>query len=309
MKIKSWSPTSPTLLPTILCFADILGFRGRTDHAFKSGDELNFLRQFKSSLADAYGYIRKVATSTGAEPPDFDMKVFTDNIVIAYPLQNPSRDLGESELRRLFGLLAQVQSGLAAAGFFLRGGITVGQHYQDQDTAFGKALLEAYDLDKSGTPPRLVIGSSLESLIAKHLSRYMSGRAPHRLHLLEDPADGRLFVDYLGAAFDSFPDLQIHFRIIENHSKELRKRLREHESDPRVLTKFTWAANYHNYACSTFASQYPAPAYDDDDREGWFVYSEAQRVLKHLVPESLLGPEQPPLPFDAERLRQRLSEL
>ena len=234
---KSWSPTSPSLLPTILCFADILGFRARTERAFESGDELNLLQQVKSSLADAYGFLREVADSIGIEPPDFDMKVFTDNIVTAYPLQNPSWDLGEPELGRLLGLLAQVQAGLAAGGFFLRGGITVGQHFQDQDTADGDALLEAVDLNKSGTPPRLVIGSSAESLIAKHLSRYMGGRAPHRFHLLEDPSDGCLFVNYLGAAFNDFPDLPVHSRIIEKHSIEVQRGLQEHESDPSVLSK------------------------------------------------------------------------
>ena len=138
------------------------------------------------------------------------MKVFTDNIVVAYPLLAPSRDRGEPELGTLLTLFAQVQASLAAVGFFLRGAIAFGDHYQDDDIAYGKALLCAVDLDKSGGSPRLVIASSVESLISEHLSWYGDGSwAPHHDLLPEDPRDGRLFVNYLEAAFEHFPTKRV----------------------------------------------------------------------------------------------------
>ena len=51
----------------------------------------------------------------------FDMKVFTDNIVVAYPLRDPYHDDGEIELGTFLMLFARVQASLAADGFFLRG--------------------------------------------------------------------------------------------------------------------------------------------------------------------------------------------
>ena len=135
--------------------------------------------------------MRKAKTLDGSVPSIFDMKVFTDNIVVAYPLLAPSRDHGEPELGTLLMLFAQVQASLAMDGFLLRGAIAYGDHYQDDDIVYGKALMEAVDLDKSGGSPRLVVASSVEPLISKHLSWYGYGSwAPHYEQLLEDPRDG-----------------------------------------------------------------------------------------------------------------------
>ena len=34
-----WDPKSPSLLPTIVCYADILGFRGMTEPAHELGED------------------------------------------------------------------------------------------------------------------------------------------------------------------------------------------------------------------------------------------------------------------------------
>ena len=165
-----WDPESPSLLPAIVCYADILGFRAMTELALESGEERDFLRRIKRSLEKAYEKVRNAKTLDGAVPSIFDMKVFTDNIVVACPLLNLSGNHGEPELGTLLVLFAEVQASLASDGWLLRGGIALGDHYQDDDIVYGKALLEAVDLDKSGGPPRLVIGPSVEPLIANHLS-------------------------------------------------------------------------------------------------------------------------------------------
>ena len=171
----TWNPESPSLAPSIVCYADILGFRNMTEQAIESGTEGEFLLRIKHSLAKAYDKVREWAKLRGDVHPIFDMKVFTDNIVVAHPLQNPSLDLGEPELGTLLMLFAQAQASLAADGFFLRGAIAEGRHYQDYDIAYGKALLEAVDPDKSGGPPRLVIASSVEHLIVRHLLAWYRG--------------------------------------------------------------------------------------------------------------------------------------
>ena len=168
--------------------------------------------------------MRKAKTLDGAVPSIFDMKVFTDNIVVACPLLNLSGNHGEPELGTLLVLFAEVQASLASDGWLLRGGIALGDHYQDDDIVYGKALLEAVDLDKSGGPPRLVIGPSVEPLIANHLSSYGDGgRAPHHRELLEDPRDERLFVNYHEVAFEHFPDGPINYQLLVAHSKNVRR--------------------------------------------------------------------------------------
>ena len=305
----SWDPKSPLLLPTIVCYADILGFREMTERALKLGKGKEFLRRIKRSLAIAYDQVREVATLGGAVPPIFDMKVFTDNIVVASPLRDPTGDLGEPELGTLLTLFAHVQASLGADGFFLRGAITAGQHYQDQDIAYGGALLEAVDLNKSGKPPRLVIGSSLEPLIAEHLSWYGGGWAPHHNQLLEDPRDGQLFVNYLRVAFEYFPDGPIDHQLLAAHRKRVRRGLRAYESDTRVRQKYEWVATYHNYVCRTFADRFPVQGDEGAYPEEMAIEAEAQRALDHLVPLGARPDEQPPRPLDARRLRQRAGRL
>ena len=301
-----WDPKSPSLLPTIVCYADILGFRDMTESALKSGSENEFLQRIKRSLAAAYERVREAATLGGEETSMFDMKVFTDNIIVAYPLRNPSWDRGEPELGTLLILFAHVQAGLAADGFFLRGAITAGQHYQDQDIAYGKALLEAVDLNEQGKPPRLVIGSSVEPLVSEQLSWYRDW-APHYDLLLEDPCDGRLFLNYLEAAFAYFPDGPIDHHLLADHRKRVRKGLRVYESDPRVRPKYAWTAAYHDYVCHTFADRFGVQVGEATDPEEMAARADAYHVLDHLVRFEDQAAVRPPLPLNAQRLKQRLA--
>ena len=110
----NWDPKSPSLLPTVVCYADIRRFRAMTVKAIKSGEDEVFLQRIKSSLSEAYEIVRKAQTLDGAVPSMFDMKVFTDNIVIAFPLYNLRGNDGEAELATLLMILAQVQAKLAS---------------------------------------------------------------------------------------------------------------------------------------------------------------------------------------------------
>ena len=301
-----WDPKSPSLLPALVCYADILGFRSMTEDALESGEGMEFLRRIKHSLDVAYEKVRNYQMLDGmATHPVFDMKVFTDNIVVAYPLRNPGWDFGEPELGELLMLFGEVQADLAVDGFFLRGAITAGEHYQDQDIVYGQALLEAVDLDKSGMPPRLVIGKSVEPLISQHLSWYGSGWAPHHDVLLEDPTDGRLFVNYLDLAFDYFREAGINHPLLAAHRDNVHRGLLAHESDAGVRAKYEWMATYHNYVCRTFASRHPVQGHEDTDPETGAASEEAQRALEYLVPQEEV--DQFPRPLEAQRLQQRLA--
>ena len=299
-----WDPKAPSLQLAMVCYADILGFRSMTERAIASGGGTEFLGRIKQSLAAAYEEVRQTQTLDGMVPSIFDMKVFTDNIVVAYPLRNLSIDGGEPELGTLLMLFAEVQAGLAEDGFFLRGAITAGEHYQDDDIAYGEALLEAVDLDKSGGPPRLVIGSSVEPLISEHLAWYADGSAPHLDALLEDPRDERLFVNYLDVAFDFFTDAGINHELLAAHRENVLKGLQEHEFNPQVRPKYEWLATYHNYVCRTFASRYPVQGHEDSDPEMGAASEQAQRALEYLIPQEEV--DQFPRPLDAQRLQQRL---
>ena len=302
----SWNPNSPELRPAIVCYADILGFRNKTERAFRRGKGEEFLQRIKRSLSKVYDQVRNHST-IGGGLPFLDMKVFTDSIVVGCPLRYPDEDLGEPELGSLLMLFGHVQASLAVDGFFLRGAITVGQHYQDQDIAYGDALLEAVDLNKSGEPPRLVIGSSLEPLIATQISWYRDGLwAPHFRRLLEDPSDEKLFVNYLGMAFAYYRDGPVDYRLLAGHGKVVREGLREHDAKPYVRSKFEWLAAYHNFVCRNFTEQIPVLGDERGESEEVAIRLEAERGLDHLVSGRSDSEIRAPVRIDAQRLRDRL---
>ena len=275
----------------------------------KSGQQTEFLRRVKSSLAKAYDLVRNERMHNGAHPSVFfDMKVFTDNIIVAYPLHNVDSDLGEPELGTLLMLFAEVQASLASDGFLLRGAIAVGHHYQDDDIAYGNALLEAVDLDKSGGPPRLAIGPSVDSLIAVQLTSYGDdGWAPHHQELLEDTQDETLFVNYLElGAFGHFPDGPADYDFLEAHRDNVCSGLSANNSNPHVRSKYEWIGTYHNFVCRTIADRFLVLDGEWADEERLATAEEAQRALDYLVPTASFPSRPKPRLLDARRLRQRL---
>lgn len=307
MTLTSWDPGSPSLLPAIVCYADILGFRESSERALTSGEGDEFLQRIKHSLDVAYYWARKRATYGGIdEPPIFHLKLFTDNIVVAYPLRDIPRDFGEPELGAMLDILSDVQASLAADGFFLRGGVTVGEHYQDEDIVYGGAFLRAYDLDRSGTPPRLVIDPSVERLVSKHMSFYYGMTPPHHFRLLED-SDGKLFVNYLSAAVQFFPEY-INHSLLEAHSKEISSNLRKYKTDPGVWKKYAWLATYHNYVCSTFANQAQDWGGAEAGPEEMTIRASAWRMRDHLIEYESRPEDLPPRPFDEDQLHKRVED-
>ena len=305
-----WDEQSPSLRAAIVCYADILGFGNLTKCAFDSDTEAEFLLRIKSSLSRAYDEVLEAATISETGPPIFEMKALTDNIVIAHPLRDFDAEWGEPELGNLLLLFARVQSGLVKDGFFLRGGIAFGQHYQDKDIAYGDALLKAVALDESGGSPKVAIESSVEPLVLMQISSYATiTLAPHYSYLFEDPTDNRMFVNYLWAAFDNFPDDPIDFQLLSSHRENVLRGLEKYESNTSVRAKYEWLATYHNYACQMFVDQYSA---EDNEAASWdevALLEEIQRVPEYTIPAEVVLRARPLRTLDVQRLDERIGPL
>lgn len=302
---SNWDPESPLLLPVIVCYADILGFGKLSACALESGLGNEFLRQIKHSIAMAYEKVSDFIENVGVDPPILEMKAFTDNIVVAHPIRDLPQDYGEPELGTLLTLFADVQASLAASGFFLRGAITAGGHYQDEGIVYGDALLEAVKLDEPGAPPRLVIGLSVERLILKHFTFYHGWTPPHYFHLLQDPYDDKLFVNYLAPAYEFFPDY-INHSLLEAHGRAVSNNLLKYKSDPNILRKYTWLATYHNYVCDTFANLAQSWGGLEANPMDMAARANAWRMRDYLIDFEAPPEIQPPQPLDEEGLRKRV---
>jgi hypothetical protein len=279
----------PTLTTHIVCYADILGYVQESKRALVEGRGDAYLQKLRSTLNDAYARIRdrQQAWSGGKL---FEVKVFTDNIVLAYPIREAWFTFGESELGHVLEILGEFQLSLAMAGYFIRGGIAYGQHYMDDDIVFGDALLDAVELDKAGGPPRLALTSAATQTVRRHLGFYRSSKeAPHITDLLQD-ADGRVFVNYLQAAFEFAEEAGIDFEVIDRHRAAVCQGLSEFRGSPGIRSKFEWAARYHNYVCRAFMERHPICQYasEDSDEIAGAVAGEAQKLSDHMIDESEL---------------------
>lgn len=271
------------LIPSYVCYADILGFSQLSQAAIATGKGNKFLKKIRKALNKGYARLRKQKACFSYNEAHFSIKVFTDNIIIGVPAEPDGvPGHGEGELKDLCDAFSEFQLGLALEGFLVRGGIAYGAHYMDEDIVFGDALLEAVKQDKSGGPPCITLTSSAVQMIHGHMGSYgYDGMTPQHHEYLHD-SDGALFVDYLRNAFCLFPDVPLDIDVIVGHKQTIVDGLLRNKSTPGVRSKYEWAARYHNFSCREFAEKWntdPANA----DGESLYQAIEAQDVLKHLI--------------------------
>ena len=270
----------PKMILSFVCYADILGYKSMSNAALKAGIDNGdlFLQRLHAALTNAYKRMRD--RSTGSENRlNFIVKIFTDNIVIGYPLKDPGYDFGEPELGDIMWTFNELQLALALEGFFLRGGIALGYLYMDEDIVFGDGLLHAVEQDKSGGPPRLSLTPSTIEAVRRQLGFYGPGSwTPQYESLLKD-ADGTIFINYLSDVFCAFPDSGIDFESIRKHGSIISSNLQKFRGDPDVRAKYEWLARYHNFVCKDFVARHPIPTYDDYDP----IYAEAATEALELL--------------------------
>jgi hypothetical protein len=280
----------PALIPSFVCYADILGFSELSRAAVKAGLGEQFLQKLRTVLTEAYEQVR-----TRAGDGIFSVKVFTDNIVVGHPAPENGFDFGEAEFGTMLWVFSSFQMTLATNGFLVRGGIALGDHYMDDDIVFGPALLDAVALDTDGGPPRLALSPEAVEAVRHHLGFYGDDArfAPHYNDLLMD-ADGGVFLNYLNLWFSAIPDYGVFFDLVEKHRETIRAGLKQYAGRPGIRSKYEWAARYHNFVCHDFAERHPMPSAFDEGDELWaLVAKDAQRLKDDFIIEddpSLVAP-------------------
>lgn len=129
----------------IVAFFDILGWKNEIDtagtdsrHIARLASVLRLFSAFKNRIGDA----------------DARIATFSDNVVF-------SKRYSEGDIAWLLEGLATTQLGAAASGFWIRGGVTVGEIYHDEHVVFGPALNQAYRLESLKAKfPRIILDSA-----------------------------------------------------------------------------------------------------------------------------------------------------
>jgi hypothetical protein len=147
------------MLNSVVVFADVLGFSREMKSAYEKGNPQGLLERFSEAIESSYRGLQDTYESSNYPKPcmSWDFKAFTDNVVIGYPIR---RD-GEHEMLWIFDRLAVFQLMMIEKGFFVRGGVAVGEHFMDSNIVFGSALIEAHEVEsKLARDPRIVLGES-----------------------------------------------------------------------------------------------------------------------------------------------------
>jgi hypothetical protein len=244
---------TPKLRRSWVVYADILGWTHRSTTALANGQGEQFLKEARAALLGAYQRLRGIVEGAGEYRPPYEVKVFTDNLVVGFPLTRNPID-GESEFGQIVDEIQMLQYGLAVSGFFVRGALALGDHYMDGDFVLGDALIEAVKQDRSGKAPCIYLAASARRQVEAHLGYYRPPEvAPHCRCLLAD-SGGDWFVDYLGAALFAFPDAEPDWDGLGRHRDAILAGLRDRASDISTRAKFLWLASYHNMFCEQFVA-------------------------------------------------------
>lgn len=283
------------LVESFVCFADILGFSETSRESIANGTGDQFLGRIRKALNQAYTNIRNEMVDH-KNVADFSLKVFTDNIVIGFPVQDFLNDKGESELGVIFQILSEFQINLAMEGFFVRGGIAYGKHYMDDDIVFGEALIESHELDTKGCPPRIVLSKKVKELVHEHIGFYnVKESSPQYYDLLQE-SDGTYFINYLKEAFAIFPDGDIFFEILDAHKSKIIENLNLLINKPYIRQKYEWLARYHNFICEEVANDFPLSDDPDQPPEYAMASQSAQKALDYLINAEAIPPSRLTLP-------------
>ena len=225
---------------SIVAYFDLLGFTQQIRDAEQQGLSDELLQQLAALIKDWYG-------QDDCMHAPWEVRAFSDNVVMACPLD--SDEEMEGEMASLQGHLSLLQIAFAIDGFFLRGGIAVGEVYVDSTIVYGKAFLDAVEAEKRANWPRIVFASSAIEYVHEHLGYYGSVEsAPANRHIFIDE-DGEWVLDYLEDVWQDRTEPPI-FDWLKKHRDVVAQKLKEFASDAKILAKYQWVARYHNHTCA-----------------------------------------------------------
>lgn len=129
---------------------------------------------------------------------------------------------------------------LTAHGVLLRGGITKGQIFHQDNFAFGPAFIRAYKLEQAAGAPRVILDKDLEKHVLWPSSMDSSEKKEFKQESIPEDYDGWRFVDYFSASHAS--DFDALEEGLEDHYQNLRALVKQHSgsANPSLISKYGW---------------------------------------------------------------------
>lgn len=254
------SQGSPTLLQSVIVYMDILGYTEIIRNAELNGTSQSQLEELYAPLKNAREYLEDAHIEHIAETPPrrFDLKSFSDNIVMGWPIRDSTPSGAGQPLLHALKKVSRFQLDMATKGFFVRGAIAVGDIFIDDMAVYGTGLLDAIDgEEKFAITPRIILLDSAIDVEKRYRAAYGINGAfpvfPLSPYICTDN-DGRRFVNYLDTAV-LHTTVGVH-QLIMKHQTIVASKLNEFKSKPKELQKFDWVAGYHNSFCDRYIERF-----------------------------------------------------
>lgn len=235
-------------------FLDVLGFSERIRASYKNKTANELLRQFHSIFNTRISQLKSDVNESLLY-----FKSFSDNVLLAHP--RSSSDM-EGEFGFILWSISEYQFEMALQGFFIRGGLSVGNLFVDDNSVYGEALIDAYELEsKVAVNPIVVLCDNTMKLVDLHLGYYGGEYAPQIRHVLVN-GDGRYFINYLSECLlETDYGEELNAKSLGKHKEQIELALSLYAEQPAVFAKFSWLSAYHNYFCESISSY---PGYSDN---------------------------------------------
>jgi predicted RNase H-like HicB family nuclease len=260
---------NPKLCDSFVVFLDILGSSADVNVAHANQCGQSELERFCKALSDSRSLL---AAGTEWSKQLKVVQAFSDCIILGQPIVPASGHAlhHENVLGGILPSVAHYQTNMILGGYFVRGGLSNGPMYLGKHAAYGKALLDAVEIEKSRSKfPRIVLDAQARTLANTHISYYANPtHAPQNCRLLIDE-DDELFVDYLSESAVEWSDgmmcepgrsgiqpdtcplrISAYGRdVFKRHKAIVEQRLRNFIGSDSVRSKYEWVAAYHEWWC------------------------------------------------------------
>lgn len=226
-----------------IAFIDILGFREHIrrsetnpQHARAIHQALKYISNLKKENDEGTLSLKELGT---------EVSVFSDSIVISYPTKIAGA---------FFYLILDIvylQLDMMAKGILVRGGITVGELFHEDNTVFGPAMVEAYEIEsKKAIYPRVIVE---EKAIRKAMENPLNPpllELDHIDSVLKTDEDHQMFINFL-IQYQEVNNDEVYFELLEKVRSVIDEQL-ESITDPKVLLKYNWLKRYYNKTVESF---------------------------------------------------------
>lgn len=232
----------------VVVFIDILGFRELirktvqdASHYANIKNALNMISSTKEE--NDHGILAE--KEIGKE-----VTVFSDSIVVSYPV---------SLLGSVFYLLLDIvhlQLEMLRFGILMRGGMTVGKLYHNDNIVYGPAMIEAYELEsKVAVYPRVLVSKMALETATKFPLNPPEDELKYVIDLLHEDFDSQLYVNFM-SQWQEVDDSVDYLKALLNIKNVIEGALKEYEAKPSILVKYEWLKKYYTSVVEGLKPEY-----------------------------------------------------